>query len=454
MRFWRPPCYPSPAPRSQPSPPPPRRSCRRPGSPSEAVAPWRASTIGETSSGSGRSIPGIVAVRPVSITSTVLGTVAAAPAHRSHVAQRLALLQLADPLRQLRMVGRDGDEGRLGERLRLGGEDDGPRAGRRRRVELDALDAAQQRALRAERVLVPALERVEVVVVLRRIPRGAEEPLLERHEADLAFAAPADAALGLRLREHRLAGVAPVDVALLAVDQVVLVEQQEEVLGPLIVLLLARDERALPVERGAERGEVAAEVLAALRDPLGRRDAAADRLQLRGQPEGVEAGREQDLVAHRATEARERVRDGVDARVPEVRVAGRERARREDVASGAGGICILLAGRRERTRVAPGRLPALVEQRGDVAAGVHVAIVSRRHVLPQLTRFRKSLCSTPDGTRTRISGLKGRYSPGNLRSGTPAIALPEGDRTPEIGQAHPGLMSGTRQCLLSPACSL
>ena len=66
----------------------------------------------------------------------------------------------------------------------------------------------------------------------------------------------------------------------------------------------------------------------AARDPLARRLAAGDRAELGGQAEGVEAEREQHVVAARAAEARVGVADRVAAHVPDVHVARGERAPR------------------------------------------------------------------------------------------------------------------------------
>ena len=142
------------------------------GMPSEAVAPWRASTIGETSTGSGlgearrsrsagrcRSRLDRAALRSPLRRPIDLMSLAAASLSSSSPTQSPSS----------RVVRRDGDEGGLRERVRLGREDGGADAVERRRVELDALDAARAASAARRRAFGSQPSAFEVVVVLGRV---------------------------------------------------------------------------------------------------------------------------------------------------------------------------------------------------------------------------------------------------------------------------------------------
>ena len=145
------------------------------------------------------------------------------------------------------------------------------------------------------------------------------------------MAAPAAAVLDLDRGEGGLAGVAPVDGGVGAVDQVVLEQGEEEPLRPAVLALVGAVEDAVVVEGEAEPLHLPEHPLAALGHPLGRRLLALDRRQLGRQAEGVEAEAEEDGVAAAAAEAGVGVADRVVADVAHVQVARGERARGLDV---------------------------------------------------------------------------------------------------------------------------
>ena len=149
----------------------------------------------------------------------------------------------------------------------------------------------------------------------------------------MVVAAPAASVLDLERRQRRLAGVAPVDGGVVAVDQPGLEQGEEEPLRPAVLGLVGAVEGALVVEGEAEPLHLAEHPLAAALDPLGGTHAALDRRHLGRQPEGVEAKAEQHGVAAGAAEARVGVADRVVADVAHVEIARGERARRLDVDS-------------------------------------------------------------------------------------------------------------------------
>ena len=131
--------------------------------------------------------------------------------------------------------------------------------------------------------------------------------------------------LDLDRGERGLAGVTPVDVARAAVDQAGLEQRQEQPLRPAVHDRVGAEERALPVEGEAEALSWPVMCSAQrLTQSLGD-SPRGDRAELGGQAEGVEAEREQHVVAARAAKARVGVADRVAAHVADVDVAGGER---------------------------------------------------------------------------------------------------------------------------------
>ena len=199
-------------------------------------------------------------------------------------------------------------------------------------VQLDPVAAAEDVALGLQRELVPVrLQAGEVAVVLLQVGGEAQEPGRAADQPHLVVAAPAAPVLDLQRRQRRLAGVAPVDRGVVAVDQPRLVQGEEEPLRPAVLGLVGAVEGALVVEGEAEPLHLPEHPLAAALDPLGRPGAALDRRHLGRQSEGVEAEAEEHRVAAGAAEARVGVADRVVAHVAHVQVARGERAGGLDV---------------------------------------------------------------------------------------------------------------------------
>ena len=140
------------------------------------------------------------------------------------------------------------------------------------------------------------------------------------HRRPAALAAPVD---DLLVGEHGLVLRAPVDRRLGAVGQPALVELQEDPLGPAVVARLVGGQLARPVERDPPGVELALEGLDRLRGRLARVLAAADRVVLGRQAEGVVADRVQHAAPDAALEVRDRVADRVVLQMPHVGLPGR-----------------------------------------------------------------------------------------------------------------------------------
>ena len=157
---------------------------------------------------------------------------------------------------------------------------------------MDALGAAYPVALHRNYALRPAGQLVEAVNELLRVVRDADEPLVEATFRDWRTAPPADAVSDdLLVGEHRLALLAPVDGRVLAVDEPLLIELEEEPLVPAVVSLAAGLDAASPVVAVARVLELLRHVLYVAPRPVGRRGLVLYRRVLGRHSERVEAHR-------------------------------------------------------------------------------------------------------------------------------------------------------------------
>ena len=159
----------------------------------------------------------------------------------------------------------------------------------------------------------------------------AEEPLGEEATLDGVVGALAEAVAHLFVGEHGLTTRAPVGGGLVAVGEAALVELQEPPLGPAVVVGVAGDDLAFPVEAGAHRAQLFAHALDVPVGPLLGVDAALNGGILGGQTEGVEADGEEHVVALHAAETGGGVAGSDDVPVPRVQVAGGVGEHRERV---------------------------------------------------------------------------------------------------------------------------
>ena len=194
----------------------------------------------------------------------------------------------------------------------------------------------------------------------------AQVPLVQVALLDQRAAAPAVpiGALDLLARERPVVR-APVDRRLHAIGQALLQEAQEQPLVPAVELRVGRDDLGVPGERRAHRPELAAHLLDVRHRPGERVAAVLDGGVLGRQAEGIEADREEHVVAVHPAVARQRVGRGDDVPVADVQVARRIRVHREQVVLG---LRLVAKVRVVQAVGRPLRLPAWPRWRTDRSA--------------------------------------------------------------------------------------
>ena len=261
------------------------------------------------------------------------------------------------------MLGRQDHERRSEQRVRSGREDAQLVAtglvfvGCDLEVDLGALGPADPvRLLDADRLRPVDAGEVEQFVGVRGRP---QEPLLEVALLDQGAAAPAMPidAFDLLARQRPVVR-APVDRRQRAIGEPGFHELQEQPLVPAVVGRIGGDDLLRPGERRAHRPELATHVLDVLHRPGERVSAALDGGVLRRQPEGIEADREEHVVAVHPPEPGEGVTRGDDVPVTDVEVARRVRIHRQQVVLGLGRV-------RQVGLVQPDLVPALLPARLD-----------------------------------------------------------------------------------------
>ena len=136
-----------------------------------------------------------------------------------------------------------------------------------------------------------------------------------------------------------------------------LVELEEPPLGPAVVLRVGGGELAIPVEARAHLLQLAAHRLHVLVGPLLGVRLVLDRGVLRGQAEGVEAEREEHVVALHPLPARRRVARRHRVPVPDVQIpAGVGQHREEEV-----GLALVRVGRAVEAVDRPAPPPARLD---------------------------------------------------------------------------------------------
>ncbi len=135
----------------------------------------------------------------------------------------------------------------------------------------------------------------------------AEEPLGQEAAFDDIVGALTAAVDDLFVGEHGLAAGAPVGGGFSPVGEAFFVELEEPPLRPFVVLGVAGDDLAVPVEGGAHHAELAAHAVDVGVGPCLRVDAAFDGGVFGREAESIEAHREEDVVALHAAVAGGRV---------------------------------------------------------------------------------------------------------------------------------------------------
>ena len=166
--------------------------------------------------------------------------------------------------------------------------------------------------------LRPIGERVQRIEQILRVIRDAQVVHRDLALLDDRTGAPAFTVDHLLVREHGLIDRIPIDHARLLVRDALFEHAQEQPLIPVVVLGLTGGELTRPVERKAERLELALHVRDVVVGPFRRRHAVRDRRVLGRQAERIPPHRLQDVVALLAHEARNHIADRVVAHMPHV----------------------------------------------------------------------------------------------------------------------------------------
>ena len=163
-------------------------------------------------------------------------------------------------------------------------------------VDLCAVAAADPVLLLGSDAL-DVIQPVQTVDELVGIGRDLQHPLALDAVDDLAAAALAHAVDHFFVGQDALAAGAPVDVHFLLVGQAVLVQLQEDPLGPLVVFGVGGVDLAVPVEGEAQSLELLTEMIHVLLGDDGRVDVVLHGEVLGGQAKGIPAHRVEHVVA-------------------------------------------------------------------------------------------------------------------------------------------------------------
>ena len=202
------------------------------------------------------------------------------------------------------------------------------------KVDLGALGAANPVGLHLLDALGPAGELLQVVEQLLGVLGDFEVPLLKVALLGLGAAAPALALGDLLVGQNGLAGGAPVDRVLLAVDQALFPQLLKDPLTPAVVVGAAGLDHAIQIVGEAHalhRGERLVHVLVR---PSGSLRVVLDGSVLGRQAKGVKADGMQHVVAAHAGLTGHGIADGIVARVAHVQVARRIREHLEHILLG------------------------------------------------------------------------------------------------------------------------
>ena len=259
----------------------------------------------------------------------------------------LLVLRTLDELVQTRVLGSQDKEGDTEERVGSRGEDgdltlvalDGlaiPVA--QGKVDLGALGTTDPVGLHLLDALGPAGELLQVIEQLLRVLGNLEVPLLQVALLGLGAAAPALALGDLLVGQNGLAGGAPVDRVLLAVNQALFPQLLKDPLTPTVIIGAAGLDHAIQIVGEAHalhRGESLVHILIR---PGGSLRVVLDGGVLGRQAKGVKADGVQHIVAAHAGLTGHGIADGIVARVAHVQVARRIREHLEHVLLGLAGV--------------------------------------------------------------------------------------------------------------------
>jgi hypothetical protein len=212
-----------------------------------------------------------------------------------------------------------------------------------------------------------SVERVERIEQILAEFGDAEEPLRQFALFDQSAGAPATAVDHLLVGEHGHVFRVPVHLGLLAVDEILLEEIDEQHLLAVIVVDVAGGEFARPVDRQAHQLELFAHRVDVVIGPLAGMDLVLHGRVLGGHAESVPAHRMQDVVAERALMTGDHVAHRVVARMADMDAPGRIGEHLEHVVFRPRVRIVGL----EELRLRPGLLPLRFSFAGIVTFGCH-----------------------------------------------------------------------------------
>ena len=167
------------------------------------------------------------------------------------------------------------------------------------------------------------IQTVQTVDELVRVGGDLQHPLALDAVDDLAAAALADAVDDFLVCQNALAAGTPVDVHFLFVGKALLVQLQEDPLGPLIILGVGGVDLTVPVEGEAQCLELLPEVVNILLGDDGRMDVVLHGEVLGGQAESVPAHRVEHIITVLAALAAHDIQRSVAAGMADVQARAR-----------------------------------------------------------------------------------------------------------------------------------
>ena len=190
-------------------------------------------------------------------------------------------------------------------------------------IDQSAFAAADPVALHGANFFRPAGELVEIAQQFVGVLGDAEEPLFEITLLNQrVFVTPAAALHDLFVGEHSAALWAPVDSALFAIGQTLLVELEKEPLVPAVIIGQAGGDFAGPIVGEADTVHLDLHFGDVAEGPLARGRVVLDGGVFRGQAEGIPSHGVKHVVAVHPHITGEGVADGIVAHVSHVQHAG------------------------------------------------------------------------------------------------------------------------------------
>ena len=229
---------------------------------------------------------------------------------------------LFQPLLEDGVLGRDDHVGSAEQGVAAGGVDGQGVTGGGAEVDLCAVAAADPVLLLGGDAL-DVIQTVQTVDELVRVGGDLQHPLALDAVDDLAAAALADAVDDFLVCQHALAAGTPVDVHFLLVGEALLVQLQEDPLGPLIILGVGGVDLTVPVEGEAQCLELLPEVVNIPLGDDGRMDVVLHGEVLGGQAESVPAHRVEHVITVLAALAAHDIQRSVAAGMADVQARAR-----------------------------------------------------------------------------------------------------------------------------------